>query len=257
MSSVKYILNSKFWLQRQLYTYVKEYGHKNISEAYTYIVKNIMSMEPDSIRQRRLYRDFIMFDTINSLFISEFGGNIRLIVEIYKELHNIIAIDYNFLHQYAKCLIHYSNTFDNSDAAKALEKESLLKKARIFANIAESMAEKIYDDFHSETVLISIAHIQFSLSSILCSLCKLHGYSNVDELNDTMTITTKAMASQYNRTLENKISLSQNIFDFISVIQKMARENTLEKSLNESFYELTKVLEKNIEFQIKTSAYMD
>lgn len=255
MSSIKYVLNSKFWLQRQLYTYVKEFGHENVSEAYMYIVKLIIDMVPDVYRQRHLYRDFIMFDTINGLFISEFGGNIRLIVDIYKNLHNIIATDYNFLHQYAKCLIHYSNKFDSSDSEKALEKESLLKKARVFANVAESMAEKIYNDIHSETVLISIAHIQFSLASILCSLCRLHGYSNVDELDNAMLITTRAISSQYNRNLENKISLSQNIFEFLNVIQRMAREGVLDDSLSESFGELIKVLEKKIEYKIKSADY--
>lgn len=255
MSSIKYVLNSKFWLQRQLYTYVKDYGHDEVSQAYMYIVKSIIDMEPNVNRQRYLYRDFIMFDTINDLFINEFGGNMKLIVDIYRDLRTIIATDYNFLHQYAKCLIHYSRKFDNSDSEKALEKESLLKQAQLFANVAESMAEKIYNELHSKTVLISIAHIQFSLASILCSLCKLHGYSDIDELNSAMLITAKAISSPYNRTLKNKISLSQNIFDFLNVIQRKARENILAGSLNESYDELRKALEKELEYKLRSTDY--
>lgn len=255
MSSIKYILNSKFWLQRQLYIYVKNNGYKNVSEAYLYIVRSFMREHSKNYKKRSLYKDFIMFDTINGIFISELGGNIKLIVHIYEKLHTIIATDYNFLHQYAKCLIHYSNKFDNSDAEKALEKESLLGKAKTYANIAETMAEKRYNDLHSDTLLISIAHIQFSQASILCALCKLHGYSNFDELKNAILATAKAIGSQYNRNLENKISLSQNIFDFLNVIQKMKTENMLQKELDESFWELKKILEKKIEYQIKSMDY--
>lgn len=247
ISSVKYILNSKYWLRRQLYEYVKnKENYKTVLRAYKYIIEKIVDRSSKKYPERRLYKDYILFDTINDIFLNEFGGNIKLIVDIYAEIHELIATDYNYLHQYAKALIHYSYTFTNRND-HYLQRTSILLKAKEQAAIAESIAEECYNRTKNENILISIAHINFSQASIACSLCRMHDYTNDEEVKECMAITAMAIDSPYNRDIENRLRLSQDISSFLIKMQKLDKEGLLPESLIDSFSQLSKVRIKNLE----------
>lgn len=224
LSSIKYILNSKYWLRRELGMYAQSNNYSIIVDAYKYIIHKAMSAAgSDAFLQRKNCKNYILFDILNDIFLTKYGGKLKLIVRIYNELHDQLATDYNFLHQRAKCLVNYSYTLKRNEDIK--EKESLLLEAKKLAAISKSTIDGIYEETNNEYLLISSAHVQFTIASIQCNICKIHKYSNIDEIRTTIDVVNEALQYLYN--VENNKIITYNILNFIKTIFLKNKKNNI------------------------------
>lgn len=215
LSSIKYAINSKYWLRRELGRYAHdEQNYTVIANAYRYIVyKTMKAAGSNEYRRRKLYKGYIMYDVMNDIFLNEYGGSIKLIVHIYDNLHELLATDYNFLHQNAKCLMNYSYTLKRNN-----DKILGLLKARDLAIVSKTMANHLYQKSGNERLLISVAHIQFTIASIQSNLCKLHNYSDIKEIEGTIDVVEKALKSPYNIEYQQDRRSSKSIKDFVKTL---------------------------------------
>jgi len=156
LSSIKYTLNSKYWLRRELGAFARnEANHIKIAEAYQYIIRCITEFSrQDEYRRRRLCRDYIMFDVMNDIFLDKYGGNLKLNLFIYSKLHSDLAWDFNFLHQEAKCYTNYAYSLKCNE-----EKRKHLYIAHEFALLSLSMISQRYENTPNENLVISMAQV--------------------------------------------------------------------------------------------------
>lgn len=218
LSSIKYSLNSKYWLRRELGEFARnEANHIKIAEAYQYIIRCIIDFsKQNEYRRRRLCRDYIMFDVMNDIFLDEYGGNLKLNLFIYSKLHSNLAGDFNFLHQEAKCYTNYAYGLKNNT-----EKEKFLCTAREFALLSLSMISQRYENTPNENLIISMAHVQYTIATILSDLCKTDGYENGPLLQETIDAVCVALYSPYNNDdyrRERRQRASQGITNFLSYV---------------------------------------
>ncbi len=218
LSSLKYVLNSKYWLKRELGHYAQnEENYAIIADAFQYIIRKVTAAAgANKYRRRKLCKSYIMFDVMNDIFLNQYGGSIKLIVHIYNKLHELLATDYNFLHQNAKCLMNYYYTLKEGDKDN---KSSCLEKAKDLAVVSKTMIEHLYEESSNERLLISIAHVHFTIASIQSNLCKFHEYSNAGEIEDTIDIVDKALEFSYNNEYQQEGQRSsKSIFDFVQTV---------------------------------------
>lgn len=215
LSSIKYTLNSKYWLRRELGTYARnEANHTRIAEAYQYIIKCITEISrQNEYRRRRLCRDYIMFDVMNDIFLDEYGGNLKLNLFIYSKLHSDLAGDLNFLHQEAKCYTNYAYSLKSNE-----EKRKNLFIAREYALLSLSMVSQRYENTPNENLIITMAHVQYTIATILSDLCKADNYANGLLLQETVDAVCVALYSPYNNDdyrRERRQRASQGITNFL------------------------------------------
>lgn len=218
LSNIKYTLNSKYWLRRELGIFARnEANHPKIAEAYQYIIKCIIEISgQDEYKRRRLCRDYIMFDVMNDIFLDEYGGNLKLNLFIYSKLHNDLACNFNFLHQEAKCHMNYAYSLKNNT-----ERNKYLSTAREFALLSFAMISQYYENTPNENLVISMDHVQYTIATILSDLCKADGYSNGQLLQETIDAVCEALYSPYNNDdyrRERKQRASLGITNFLSYV---------------------------------------
>lgn len=218
LSSIKYTLNSKYWLRRELGTYARnEANHTRIAEAYQYIIKCITEIfRQNEYRRRHLCRDYIMFDMMNDIFLDEYGGNLKLNLFIYSKLHSDLAGDFNFLHQEAKCYTNFAYSLKSNE-----EKRKNLSIAREYALLSLSMILQRYENTPNENLIITMAHVQYTIATILSDLCKTDNYANGLLLQETVDAVCVALYSPYNNDdyrREHKKRASQGITNFLKYV---------------------------------------
>ena len=139
--------------------------------------------------------------------------NIKLIVYVYKQLHGQLSDDYNFLHQNAKCFINYSYVLSDTD-----EKLQYLNEAKDLAILSKSIIEKSYKDYNNESLMISMAHVQYTLATIFSEICRIENYTNIENISTTIKEINEAIYSPYNNDeyqREQKQSGSRGIVRFV------------------------------------------
>lgn len=195
LSRIKYSLNSKYWLQRELGAYARVDGNKQIvAEAYRYIIQKVIESSGSNLfRRHRLSRNFIMFDVMNGTFLDEHGGNLGLIVYIYTQLHEYLATDYHFLHQEAKGYIYYSYSLDDVE-----EKKRCLNEAKQLALVSKSIIQNLNEASPNERLMISIAHVQYTIATVLSDLSRINEFANEDLLKESIDAVYEALKSPYN-----------------------------------------------------------
>ena len=218
LSSIKYTLNSKYWLRRELGVFARnEANHLKIAEAYQYIIKCITEIsKQNEYRRRRLCRNYIMFDVMNDIFLDEYGGNLKLNLFIYSKLHNDLAGDFNFLHQEAKCYTNYAYSLNNNT-----EKTKYLSAAREFALLSFAIISLRYETAPNENLIISMAHVQYTIATILSDLCKADNYANGLLLQETIDAVCEALYSPYNNDdyrRERRQRASRGITNFLNYV---------------------------------------
>lgn len=243
MSNVKYVLNSKYWLQRELGKFARnDRNSQIIADAYKYIIRKVLvSSGTDKFKQQRLCRNYILFDVMNDIFLNEHKGNIKLIVSIYTNLQELLAGDFNFLHQKAKCYLNYAYVLSIRD-----DKLKYLEDAREAAKVAASMAEERFDKYKSESLLISLSHIQYTIATVVSEICNVQGYSDVEALEESIDAIEVALNSPYNsddymRDKRKKASHGiVNFFKNAAVIKSMeiseVHQQKFEDLLSRQFY---------------------
>lgn len=194
MSTRKYMLNSKYWMRDGLIRYANNGNFETIKDAYRYLIERLIDFSKENLNRRReKYRKIIYFDTINDIFGGRVGGRRDFIAQVYLNLNDLLGTDYQFNHQRAKCLMRNAY-YQASDVAK---EESYIE-ARGSALIARRQIENEYSLHHNEKLLISLAHIDYTFASITASLCDLHGYSDVIEVEQTINACYNAAINPYN-----------------------------------------------------------
>lgn len=195
LSRIKYILNSPYWLKRELGDYARSEGnHYQIGEAYIYIIKQVIEFSGhNEYKRRRVCRNLILFDIMNEIFLDEYRGNLKLIVYVYTVLHELLANDFHFLHQKAKCYLNYSYFLKGKDTEKSLE---YLNKALELCIISETMIENKYDSTLNERLQITLAHTKYTHATIMCGICVINDYNA--EIESTINAIEVALLSPYN-----------------------------------------------------------
>ncbi len=244
LSSVKYILNSKYWLKRELGNYArKKENYKNVNEAYYYIIGKIIEFSgKDEYKQRRECRKYILFDIMNDIFLDKYHGSIKLIVNVYTKLHSLLANDFNFLHQNAKCYLNYARYLREKS-----EKIQYLDEAKELAIIAKTMTENKYEESSNERLLITTAHIQYTLATIYCVKCKECDYEKTDENEIAIDAAIEAIYSPYNGDsyqTEKAQGVSHGILDFIRYVATNYKKLGLSKEYYRKSNELLSFIVK-------------
>jgi hypothetical protein len=239
MSSFKYVLSSNYWLKRELGNFARnKNNYEQLSNAYTYIVEKIKSITGANLyKQRQLCRNYILFETMNNIFLDQFHGNIDLIVYLYEKLHPLLATDFHYLHQKAKACLNYAAKNKISQS----EKITYLKKALESISISFSLVTRRYNQTKNERLLISSSHIQYTKAIILCNIY-MYGGNDKETLISLIDILGEAINSPYNSENFSK-DLQHPIAEDI---QKFARKIAL--NLNdidlsaESKYKLNNII---------------
>ena len=236
LSRIKYVLNSRYWLRRELGNYARiEENYNKIGEAYQYIIKKVIEFSGhDEYRQKKVCRNFILFDVMNDIFLDKYHGNLKLIVYVYTTLQELLAKDFHFLHQKAKCYLNYAYFLKNKD-----EKIKYLNDALELASISKTMIENKYESTNNERLQITMAHTQYTQATILCEICKEHDYSDVSENENVIDSIVGAISSPYNsddyqreRTQRTAYGIMNFIKYAISNYDKLGIAQEYHKKLN-------------------------
>lgn len=229
-SPVKYVLNAEYWLcgQLELFARAKE-NHKKIVDAYKYIISKIIAYEgkPDLLygSKNSSYKDYIFFDNINRLFSfnrSSGQNGLALIRIIYEGLNDLLSVDPNYMHQRAKCYI--KSSYYIKDAKGKLE---YLNKAYRDANVALQVFSHRYEECGNEKLIISIDHIIYTQALILCHMCFVNDYSDIDANTTAIRMLHTALTSPYNTYSFAKT----DSFNYLSVVERIVHTTIADKEL--------------------------
>ena len=198
MAGVKYVLNSKYWMRREL-DKLKD-NEDRIVGAYRYLIQRCIDFEPNDVQSKRLrYKKIIYFDTINGIFAGRHFGSRSLVVKIYTNLEDLLGADYQYNHQRAKCLMRNAYYLKNVSG-----RESEYKEAFNSAKIAQNQVLNAMDTSSSKKLKISLAHIEYTIASIMSSICECEDYTNGNRIEQTINICGKSINNIYNREDVNR-----------------------------------------------------
>lgn len=214
LSSIKYSLNSKYWLCRELGEFAKETDNVNlIVQSFKYIIQCILSETGRSkSKRRRLCRDFVQMDVLNEVFINKNKGNISLIATVYGGVKSLLSDDYHFLHQNAKCYLNYYYF-----AKKHEDRRKYINEAFELVIVSKSILEKEYSSSKNESVYISLSHVNYTCATILAEMCMLENYSDLERVRETISRIGEAISSPYNSDdyrQEKRQQTSRGIMNF-------------------------------------------
>lgn len=238
LSNVKYVLNSKYWLRRELGEFAREIGNEEfVATAYYYIIECVKRYSKgDENKQRETCRDLVRFDVMNDIFLDRFKGNIGLIVCIYTKLHTLLAEDFNFLHQNAKCYLNYFYYTKNID-----DKRKYLAEANKLAIVSHEMVEKKLNETYNEKLSISLAHVKFTNAIIYSELCRQNEYKNIEYIEKAIESILEAWESPYNdkeRKRDVKERSSRGITRFINELTEKVDIQLLPKISRDQYEEI-------------------
>lgn len=239
LSNYKYILNAKLWLQNELTQFASNVdNHETIRDAYLFLVEKILQLKGNSNKNsRESYREYILFDSINTIFVNTHKENLFLIISIYDRLNQKLSDDYQFLHQYAKGLLMlYLNT------SNANQNIDYIKRAKDKIVIAESLVNKVIEnkqltnkDIYRNS--ITLEHMQFTEALILCELVKNGKYSDYKMMESIIEILYSVfIMSEINDSFMQGSERSSIINGFLLQASKIFSDNkTLETKLSKIF----------------------
>lgn len=230
LSNYKYILNAKLWLQNELTQFASNVdNHETIRDAYLFLVEKILQLKGNSNKNsRESYREYILFDSINTIFVNKHTENLFLIISIYDRLNQKLSNDYQFLHQYAKGLLMlYLNTFN------ANQNIDYIKKAKDKIVIAESLVNKVIENkqLNNEDVYrnsITLEHMQFTEALILCELVKNGEYRDYKMMENIIEILYNVfIMSEINDSFIQGAERSSIINEFLLQAKRIFSDNKL------------------------------
>lgn len=160
------VCNAQAWLMGYISRIsLKQMYFNTITKAVVYIVKRMVENTNIKKRDKELF-DFIKFDNLNMLLggarkKGEPFGARRLIQNIYLELKELIGEQYQFNHQYAKCLLWGIEELEEPRRSNELQES--LQSAILATQLVNDLMTK---NEKNPYLAISFAHIQFTLSMI-------------------------------------------------------------------------------------------
>ena len=161
------VCNAQVWMLGYLSRIsLKSDYFESITKAVVYIVEHIINLSiRESYKRKKLY-DFIKFDNINMLLgrarnAGQPFGVRKLIQNIYGNLKGLLGNDYQFNHQYSKCLLW------GIEELPEMSRNTDLKEALNASIIAIQLVEEAKEaNPRNEYLMTSLAHIQFTISMI-------------------------------------------------------------------------------------------
>lgn len=241
LSSTKYIVNAQYWLCRALGDFaINKNNYSTIIDAYKYIIDRLKANAgTEKYKQYKACREYILFDTINRVFLNEKGGQLPLIAHLYGEMHKLLANDVHFLHQNAKCYFRFSFYERNT------EQEKYLRDALTMSKISAKMLENEYEENRNDKILISLAHVQYTIASILSEMCKRHKYEDIEEVRCAIEAIYLALYSPYNiddykdsHRSFSSTAISNMLLDMYSPSINVQLDNDLNRKLSDIFSQI-------------------
>lgn len=132
---------------------------------------------------------FEIYDVINEIFFKEKPGNLALIKKLYDDLNDLLADNPQFHHQKAKCYLWHS--------AYAEDKIGEINNALRFAKVARHNL-MLQSNVNNEKIMISLAHIDFTIALIYAKKCTLECYGQENTFKEALHMIHRALISPYN-----------------------------------------------------------
>lgn len=242
-SDIKFIINSKYWIRRELGKFISESksNMKNVIDAYELIIKKLLNRSTNIARIRRMYKRFIYFNIVNNIFLTEKKGQISLIAQIYSRIYALLASDYQFLHQYAKCYLIY--TFATKDQVLQTNR---IKEALEKINISLSIVENEMKTKINDRLITSLSHIQYTKATIMCAYSRVvRNDKKIDENNVIDSIFIALQDSSNCDDIKNNRVNTDNIFSFVNYMQRkisFGKTENLTDNAKQQFQEIQNIL---------------
>ena len=221
-STYKIYANSRYWLLNKLGTYASDSSkHKLIIDAYYEIIENLIKNH--SI-EYKIIEDYIKYDIINEIFFRPDRGNLLLIKSLYDGLNDLLSFNPQFFHQKAKCYLWHCNY--SSDPKPEI------KDALRFAKLAKHDTQLKYNK-NNPKVIISLAHIDFTLALIYAKYNNIANYENSKLFKESLPVIKAALESPYNREYflrliqrnNKKINDINNLFNYVTTSKDLLSLN--------------------------------
>lgn len=242
-SDIKFIINSKYWIRRELGKFISESksNMQNVIDAYEIIIKRILNRSNDVARIRRMYKRFIYFNIVNNIFLTEEKGQISLITQIYRRIYSLLASDYQFLHQYAKCYLIYTVATKNQELQVERIKEALEK-----INISLSIVENEMKTKMNDRLITSLSHIQYTKATIMCEYSRVvRNDKKIDENNVINSIFIALQDYSNCDDIRNHRVNADYIFSFVKYMQRkisVGRAYNITDDAKQQFQEIQTIL---------------
>lgn len=118
-SGMQYAINSTYWIKRCLMRFASDKdNYIFIADAYESIVESLDSHKTVLPNYRDQLYSYINLEIIQETFFSgsTIGGSLELPKLIFDKLYDALRGNYQFLHQYAKCILRYSRRLKDRTA---------------------------------------------------------------------------------------------------------------------------------------------
>lgn len=188
-SSCKIYINSKYWLLDKLGNYAEDSSkHSLIISAYHNIIERLLKKYGNNY-QYNYIEEYIKYDVINEIFFRPVRGNLSLIKALYDNLNDLLYSNPQFYHQRAKCYLWHC------DYSEDRKKE--IKEALRFAKLAKHNLE-LSSNLENVKVIISLAHIDFTLALIYAKMNAIYEYENATVFKEGIGVIKEAIANPFN-----------------------------------------------------------
>lgn len=174
-SKYKVIANSKAWL----FKLVADYYVSNSNNKIVNLIIDLVKAFHNNSEYKYLSEKLIMFDNLNQIFGGRKGGVAHLILELYKELQNILFADPDYWLQRAKAILKLDY--------RTVEE----------VNDGIDYAKKALNDGKRDKTIINA---EFTIALLYGKLCKLNKYSDIEQVKDCVEWFYRAINNnQFNR----------------------------------------------------------
>lgn len=209
-SSYRVICNAQYWLFAQLRKYAGSGDHDAIIvEAYQYIVSTLIKYGHKYFKE---IEDFIKFDNLNLLFVSDANRSALLIRKIYEGLSDLLSQSYQYHHQYAISLLWGKSSIQNCERALDHARNAL---AQVETQLPNYQKHLLFSEVQSP-LCISQAHIQFTLCLVYIRMCKLKKYHDLKIVENAMDALKTAVENPKNTRAFKKAKNNKELKTFIN-----------------------------------------
>lgn len=231
-SAYKIYANSRYWLLSKLGSYASDPNmHKLIINAYHSIIECLIDNHETNFRD---LEDYIKYDIINEIFFRPVHGNLLLIKKLYDSLDDLLASEPQFYHQKAKCYLWHCDysTDKNKEISDALRFSKLAKH-----NLS------LHSNTQNNKVVISLAHIEFTIALIYAKINSLENFSNTEIFKESIPVLLSSLTNPLNkeyflglmRRNNKKINDINNFYNYVTTndLSKYSLNTTEKRNLDE------------------------
>lgn len=209
-SSYRIVCNAQYWLFAQLRKYAESGVHDAvIVEAYQHIVSTLIKY---GHRHFKEIEDFIKFDNLNLLFVSNANMSASLIRKIYEGLSDSLSASYQYHHQYAISLLWGKrSSIRNCERALDHAKNAL---AQVETQLPKHQEALLLSEIQNP-LYISQAHIQFTLCLLHIRMWKIKKYRDFKTIENAIDALKTAVENPKNARAFKKAKNNRELGSFI------------------------------------------